>query len=98
MTNFSSSQTQREFIEALDDESIDQLLPFAVPLAAGDLLADLVKAEASRRAEIRLNRGMDAQYGPNPFGFTIDDVQAKHDAAWYASRQTEAQFLEEMGA
>ena len=45
--------------------------------------ADKVNAEAARRAEIRINRG---EYGE------------KHDASWYESRQTEEQFLSEIGA
>lgn len=40
-----------------------------------------VRAEMARRAEIRLVRG---EYG-------------SHDASWYESRQTEEQWLQEMG-
>jgi ATP-dependent Clp protease ATP-binding subunit ClpA len=60
-------------------------------------LAQALIDESARRAEIRINRGMAAQYGPNPHGFTVEDVNAKHDAAWYESRQTEEQFLAESG-
>lgn len=56
-----------------------------------------VKQEAMRRAEIRMARWTSVEYGGNPFGFTFGDIAAKHDASWYDSRQTEAQFLTETG-
>ena len=44
-------------------------------------------AEQSRRSEIKLCRVVDGMI----------TLAEKHDASWYASRQTEEQFLAEMG-
>jgi hypothetical protein len=89
--------------ETWDDETLDAALVQSdlYRWAAGtdDVLgvwANRVLNEAGRRAEIKLNRAFDAKYGPNPFGFTTDDVAAKHDASWYESRQTEEQWLSEV--
>jgi hypothetical protein len=79
-------------IRQLDDEDLEATLDWSVNLAT----RTAVRFEIARRAEIKLNRGMDAQYGPNPFGFTVGDVSAKHDASWYESRQTEEQWLSEV--
>ena len=68
---------------ALDDEAIDAFL------AAGDFGQANVMNEAARRAEIRVNRAFD--------GMPISEIYVKHDASWYESRQTEEQFLDEMG-
>ena len=47
-------------------------------------------AEQSRRSEIKLCRVVDGMITPA-------ELAEKHDASWYASRQTEEQFLAEMG-
>lgn len=91
-----------------DDEALDAAyeMAFRLPdVLRGTTEADTavgrwvnkVKQEAMRRAEIRLSRGTAVEFGPNPHGFTFGDIDAKHDASWYDSRQTEAQFLAEMG-
>lgn len=67
----------------LDDEAIDELLRTTACGGAN------VIAETQRRAEIRVNRVI---YGT----ITQDEAYAKHDAAWYDSRQTEEQWLAEM--
>jgi hypothetical protein len=88
----------REFIRSLTDEDLDETRALLVGIEGfGTVGLDRIDAEIARRAEIRLNRGMDAEYGSNPYGFTLDDVRAKHDASWYESRQTEDEFLTEMG-
>ena len=90
--------------ETMDDETLDFALDVAnstrpyVSTEKGLAFLARIDREVARRAEIKIERGMAAQYGPNPYGFTLDDVYAKHDASWYASRQTEEQFLDEMGA
>jgi hypothetical protein len=89
--------TATDQVRSLDDEAIDSLYPFAVSLGERDYLASLILREAARRAEIRMNRSMDVQYGGNRYGFTMDGIAAKHDASWYESRQTEDEFLAEMG-
>lgn len=72
-------------IRRLDDEDLDEAMQMVAK--AGGLLAgrmaDLVNAEIAKRAEIRIMRGTPAV--------------EKHDADWYASRQTEEQWLAEIG-
>lgn len=72
--------------ETFDDETLDAAVDSRIARASGDpVLVEWfgrVDAEAARRAEIRLERG---EYGHD------------HDAAWYASRQTEAQWFAELG-
>jgi hypothetical protein len=75
--------------ETFDDESLDLALIGVAKLRevsrTGGVRdwSERVIAEAARRAEIRINRS---------------EPGAVHDADWYASRQTEEQFLEETGA
>lgn len=68
-----------------DDETLDAATASWIGRASDEpVLIDWfakVDAEAKRRAEIRLARGEHGQHG----------------ASWYESRQTEEQFLEEMG-
>ena len=88
----------REFLRSLSDEDLDETRALLVGIAGyGTVALDRVDAEIARRAEIKINRHMDVEYGPNPYGFTADDISAKHDASWYESRQTEDEFLAEMG-
>ena len=58
-----------------------------------------VDAEVARRAEIRCARLYEIAFGDNRYGFTeADVVDGKHDASWYESRQTESEWLSEVGA
>lgn len=92
--------TQTE-IRAMDDEALDAILDGAliVRLRTGVRLpvVDQVYAEQARRAEIRMCRRMDVEYGDNRYDFNLDNIGQPHDASWYESRQTEAEWLQEMG-
>lgn len=75
-----------------DDEDIERGLMWAntvsqsAPVKAREL-AEAVAREAARRADIRINR----------WAVGEADLSEQHDAPWYESRQTEEQWLAEMG-
>lgn len=78
-----------------DDEKIDEAYNVAAAMAATgggtwQAAGEAVLREAAIRAEIRMNRVASGM-------ITVAELAEKHDAAWYASRQTEEQWLAEMG-
>ena len=68
--------------ENVDDEELYSIAGLTPIGPATRQLRDIALAECARRAEIRINR---EEYG------------GLHDASWNNSRQTEAQWLSEMG-
>ncbi len=80
------------------DEDLDMLVRTNALALVKSLAPDraaVAEREIARRAEIRLNRRMDVEYGSNRYDFTVDQINEKHDASWYASRQTEEEALSE---
>lgn len=81
-------------IRTLDDEDLEVV--HRASLAVGAEIEDWqtqVQREVARRAEIRVSR----IYFGAEYGFAASNVVGSHDASWYESRQTEEQFLQEMG-
>jgi hypothetical protein len=80
------------------DEDLDEAYAFTMRAGfAGGELVEAISREIARRAEIRLNRRADVEYGSNRYGFTADEIDQAHDAPWYESRQIEAEFFAEVG-
>lgn len=77
----------QELIRQLDDESLEELSG----ANQGGVGSWMFRDELARRAEIRINRVFDGTLSQAAVG-------EKHDASWYNSRQTEEQWLQEVGA
>lgn len=77
-------------VRTLSDERLD--LAYSVVGQTGN-----VAREIRRRAEIRINRLFMSADERAAYGIVRDEINLPHDASWYESRQTEAQFLAEMG-
>lgn len=90
-----TSKTAAE-IREMDDEGLQEAWSLATSLRL-PALGNRLYAEIGRRAEIKMERRMDVEYGSNRYGFTLDDIAADHDASWYESRQTEDEWLAESG-
>lgn len=72
-------------LRQMDDEGLDELATMLQDFGSygwTSALGQRLQAEQARRAEIRMERG---EYGE------------AHDAWWYNSRQTEEQWLAEVG-
>lgn len=90
-----TQQTAQTFRQ-MDDEGLQDAWSLAQALGLRET-GRRVHAEMARRAEIKMERRMDVEYGSNRYGFTVDDIAADHDASWYESRQTEDEWLAESG-
>lgn len=90
-----TKQTAQTFRQ-MDDEALNDAWSLVQALGL-PTTGNRLYAEMSRRAEIKMERRLDVEYGSNRYGFTLDDIAADHDASWYESRQTEAEWGAETG-